>query len=206
MKNYIIILATLLSIISCKAQITPQRTITFSEKLSDDFAHQNGDYYIDNENKLNTFEGIWVYNDGNGKKLTLNIRKKNQLLLEDPMIQNQYQFEDMLIITYKLEINGNILHDNLTAPLPVKMLGIYGGFYSYFTFYQPNYLKTEGTFHDANYNIIANATITKITTLVGQPEKILFHLFGASRKNDPSFYNGLIDAFCVPNNVELTKL
>jgi hypothetical protein len=205
MKQYIILLLIILSSSYCNSQTTePQRIITFAEKLSDNFIHQNGDYYIDNENKLNTFEGIWIYNDGNGTILTVNLRKKNQLLLQG--LNNQYKFSDFLVLTYKLEKNNVVLHNNLNDALPSEMLSIYNDFFGYFTFYQPNYLETEGSFFDKTYNIIASCAITKLPTLVGQSEKINIHLYSASRKNDPSFYTNLPSVFSVPNNVELTKL
>ena len=48
--------------------------------------------------------------------------------------------------------------------------------------------------------------VKKLETLAGQPQKISIKLYGALRRNDPSFYQGLTEAFSVPNNIELTKL
>jgi hypothetical protein len=204
MKQYILILITVISIISCKAQTRePQRIVNLEVLFQENFNDQNGDYYIDNENKLNVFEGIWVYNDGNGTILTINLRKKNQVLNET--LNNQYSFSDMLILTYKLEKNNIVLHDNLFDSLPTEILGIYDGYFGYLGFSKPNYFEANGGFHDANYNIISSCTITKVNTIVGQPEKIKIHLYGASRKNEPSFYNGLTEVFSIPNNIELVK-
>ena len=205
MKTYILLFLTITTFLNCKAQTRfPQRTVNLSDSFESSFNRQNGDYLRDNENKLNAFEGVWVYDDGNGNKLTLNLRKKEQVLNETR--NNNYRFSDLIILTYKLEKNYITIFDNLNENLPNEILPTDEGNFGYFSFYESNYNKLSGSYHDVTYNIVSDCTIKKLETLAGQPEKISLKLYGALRRNDPSFYQGLTEAFSVPNNIELTKL
>jgi hypothetical protein len=145
-----------------------------------------------------------MYDDGNGNKLTLNLRKKEQILNETR--NNNYIFSDMIILTYKLEKNYITIFDNLNENLPNEILPTDDGNFGYFSFYESNYNKLSGSYHDVTYNIVSSCMIKKLDTLAGQPEKISLKLYRALRRNDPSFYQGLTEAFSVPNNIELTKL
>lgn len=205
MKTYILLFLTITTFLNCKAQTRfPQRTVNLSDSFQENFNNQNGDYLRDNENRLNSFEGIWLYDDGNGNKLTLNLRKKEEVLCETR--NNNYSFSDMIILTYKLEKNYIIIFDNLNENLPNEIESTVEDNFGYFSFYESNYNKLSGSYYDDTYNIVSDCIIKKLNTLSGQPEKISIKLYGALRRNDPSFYQGLTDAFSVPNNIELTKL
>ena len=201
MKNIFLFFAIIL-FYSCNAQTRfPQRIISQTQ------AHNgeeilSGDYVKDTENKLNTYEGTWIYN-ANGIEFILKLEKKEQVLSD---FGGHYYFYDMIITRYKLVKNNVTLFDNLDATLPHHILsrneeGVFG----FFNFAE-NYSKLSGGFYDFNYNIISNCFLTKIITSVGEPERIIFKLWGGIKYNEPGFYEGLTDAFSIPNNIELTKL
>lgn len=203
MKKYIILLLIISFFTTCKAQIRqPQREISQTEHHLSSYRPQNGDYIIDTTNNLDIYVGTWIYNDNLGTIFTLKLERKNQVLCETQ--NNNYSFYDNIIATYKLEKNNIVLFDNLSAILPNEILssdepfGYFGN--------PSNFNDLDGSFHDVPYNIISECTIKKITTSVGQPEKISFRLYGGRRRNPESFYTGLASAFSIPNNIELTKL
>lgn len=203
MRNILILLTFCLSIKSIAQIREPQRIVPQSvAHISYDY--QNGDYIKDTENKLDQYVGTWEYNDGLGNIFTLKLQRVNQFL--NDLGGNRYSFSDEIIISYKLVKNYVTLFDNLTAILPTELLsdaemtGI--GFVNNFHSYD----NLEGFFDDATYNIITDCEITKLNTSAGQPEKIRFNIIKGFKKNDPSFYQGLLDTYSVPNNVELTKL
>jgi len=202
MKNYIILFALFINI-NCKAQIRePNRILSRSQtQISYDF--QNGDYIMDTTNNLNIYEGTWLYNDNHGTIFTLRLQRKNRLLNDLP--GGTYGFDDNIIATYKLEKNGVVLFDNLSAILPVRVLATFeDGYFGYFCNYT-TFNDLDGTFHDVPYQIISDCTIKKLPVIAGQSEKISFKLYGAFRLNPHSFYEALPAPFSIPNNIVLTK-
>lgn len=130
MKN-IFILLLITMFVNCKAQTRfPQRTVSQTQAHANDFDIQVGDYVKDTENRLNAYEGAWIYN-ANGVEFTLKLEKKEQVLMETN--NNNYRFYDMIITRYKLIKDGVTLFNNLDATLPDHILsrdeeGVFGYF------------------------------------------------------------------------------
>ena len=155
---------------------------------------------MDTTNNLNIYEGTWIYNDNLGTIFTLKLRRKDRVLLDTG---NTYNFADMIISTYKLIKNNILLFDNLNHALPSEIAEDDGDF-GYLSNVS-SFSDLDGGFEDVTYNIFANCEIKKLVTPAGQPEKISFRIYGATRRNPQSFYAGLPSAFSVPTNIVLTK-
>ena len=203
MRNILILLTFCLSIKSF-AQTREVQRIVPRTQAQQNYDMQPGDYIKDTENKLDQYVGTWEYNDGLGTIFTLKLQRVNEFLSDTG--DNSYYFSDEILITYKRVKNYALIYNNLNSSLPtqylsdIEMLGFGSANNCH------NYDYIYGFFYDATYNIIANCEITKLNTSAGQPEKIRFNIIKGFKKNDPSFYQGLLDTYSVPNNVELTKL
>ena len=85
----------------------------------------SGTYYKDTQNKLNPFEGTWIYDDGE-YYIKFVFVKKIQVPVGD-------YFEDILIGEFQYKINGTEIINtlgNLNASLPnIRMHGIYGNYF-----------------------------------------------------------------------------
>jgi hypothetical protein len=155
---------------------------------------------MDTTNNLDIYVGTWIYNDNKGTIFTLKLQRKNQVLCETQ--NNNYSFDDNIILTYRLEKNNVVLFDNLDAPLPNEIIKNEGlGYFGNAT----SFTDLDGGFEDVPYNIFSSCTIKKLTISSGQPEKISFRLYESRKRNPASFYVGLPTLFSMPNNIELTK-
>lgn len=202
MKKYSILFLTISFFSTCKVQVRePLKKISQTEHHLPSYRSQIGDYIMDTTNNLDIYVGTWIYNDNQGTIFTLKLQRKNQVLCETQ--NNNYSFDDNIILTYRLEKNNVVLYDNLDAPLPNKIIEDEGfGYLSNAT----SFTDLDGSFTDVPYNMSSSCTIKKLTTSSGQPEKISFRLYRSRRRNPPSFYVGLPTYFSMSNNIELTKL
>lgn len=209
MKKTILLLRFIfISCIVCAQTPPVLRTLPARIKYTDtSFEDESGDYYKDLNNELDKYVGNWVYNNGSGKILTLNIRKQ-EMFYSSASVGGQYYFTDDIIVTYKLEINNEILVDNLNLPLINTFSGLpneialkYG---SYTLDKEDNSLK--GSITDLPLNILTHSEIYYLPQTTGNP-KIKLSNFGSNswRGNPREFYIGK-PTFILPNNVELTKI
>ena len=100
MKHYIIFLALITTIFTCKAQSPVVSLDTFYQDTVE------GVYFKDLNNELNKFVGTWVYNDGN-TTLVIQLQKVVQHY-------NGEWYEDLLIGEYQYIENGVEVFNSLS--------------------------------------------------------------------------------------------
>lgn len=133
--------------------------------------HNSNTYYKDVQNKLNQFEGTWLYDDGI-HYIRLVFIKKIQVPVGD-------YFEDILIGEFQYKINGTEVINtlgNLNTSLPnIRLHGIYGN--DFWTNHTPFDEFTTDNFR-LNTTIIENGCISDIDirtlTLNGQQAMQIF--------------------------------
>lgn len=103
MKKIIITLTLLIFTLSCKAQNTTEPRYRASDYGSDNI------YYKDLDNNYNTFEGTWLYTNGN-TSFKLVLQKKEMMHIQSPF-DNYYT--DMLAGEYQYIENGVELVNSL---------------------------------------------------------------------------------------------
>lgn len=116
MKNTLLFILFITTILSCKAQTYPLRTYGVN--------FPKNSYVADTNNELPQYEGIWKAN-WNNKTIFITFKKIKLYL--NHSIGNEY-YKDILIAKFKvLDNNGNILFNNTTlADDKAKIEG--GGF------------------------------------------------------------------------------
>lgn len=116
MKTIKIFLAFFIMQLNC---IYAQTIVDLNDRNGNRFSNT---YYKDTQNKLNQFEGTWLYDDG-VYYIKLVFIKKVQVPVDD-------YFEDILIGEFQYKINGvEIINTlgNLNSVFPnIHMYGIYG--------------------------------------------------------------------------------
>lgn len=130
----------ILSFWNCKAQ-TPVKS------LYNDPQEENGAYYKDFNNELDTFVGTWKYTNGS-TSLTITLKKKVMQFFSDGDVNF---YEDILIGEYKYIENGmekiNTLPQLLVDKDPYKY-NIVGNI-----FYEPTNKNLQTSFSDPNREI-----------------------------------------------------
>ena len=109
MKNKLILFITIISLLSCKAQIAPLY------KADPDLPE--GTYYKDLNNDLNKFEGTWKWENGNNS-FTIVLEKKLQVYDDTSNF-----YEDMLIGEYKYVENGVEIVNSLARLQDITIIG-----------------------------------------------------------------------------------
>ena len=200
MKNikqfiHLIILCCMLQAYS---QQYPVLTVT-NQVLSktDDNYSMKGNYAKDVGNIRNQVVGSWRYQTPD-ILLELKIEKRDKELYR--MGETFYNFDDIIIIKYKLVKNGVVLHDNLNSILPQNNTGYHN--------YDLNFIS-EGIYYDATYTfrgfindyyrqVLCTYKLQK-TNLNGQ-EKLLLNISNGNYRiyGDASMYTPSQKLFSLP--------
>ena len=200
MKNikqfiHLIILCCMLQAYS---QQYPVLTVT-NQVLSttDDNYSTKGNYAKDVGNIRNQVVGSWRYQTPD-LLLELKIEKRDKELYR--MGETFYNFDDIIIIKYKLVKNGVVLHDNLNSILPQNNTGYHN--------YDLNFIS-EGIYYDATYTfrgfindyyrqVLCTYKLQK-TNLNGQ-EKLLLNISNGNYRiyGDASMYTPSQKLFSLP--------
>jgi len=200
MKNIkqIIHLIILCCMLQAYSQQYPVLSVT-NQVLSktDDNYSMKGNYAKDVGNIRNQVVGSWRYQTPD-LLLELKIEKRDKELYR--MGETFYNFDDIIIIKYKLVKNGVVLHDNLNSILPQNNTGYHN--------YDLNFIS-EGIYYDATYTfrgfindyyrqVLCTYKLQK-TNLNGQ-EKLLLNISNGNYRiyGDASMYTPSQKLFSLP--------